>query len=75
VASLDRNEYLGDNITRSGGVPDSTGWMRQRLHAEDDPLASLIIGSKNYKCQRRIGPRGIIDRDVCQLTPARLNRR
>ena len=34
---------------RFGGALVSTKWMRQRRHAEDDPLASLKIGSK-IKC-------------------------
>ena len=33
----------------SGGVLVSTWEIRQRRHAEDDPLASLIIGS-NINC-------------------------
>ncbi len=37
--------HIGD--AHSGGVLVSTMKRRQRRHAEDDPLASLIIGSKN----------------------------
>ena len=46
MESLTNTEIWAILCTQSGGVPDSTGWMRQGLHAEDDPLASLISGSK-----------------------------
>jgi hypothetical protein len=38
---------MADGVHRcDGGVLVSTWKTRQRRHAEDDPLASLIIGSK-----------------------------
>jgi hypothetical protein len=36
---------LADDILLNGGAPVSTWEMRQRRHAEDDALASLIIAS------------------------------
>jgi len=45
-ASLDLEEKWRENVTvRFGGVPVSIREMRQRRHAEDDALASLIIAS------------------------------
>jgi hypothetical protein len=36
---------MADYIWPNGGAPVSTWEMRQRRHAEDDALASLIIAS------------------------------
>jgi len=45
--SLDQSCAIKDiGLGKGGGVLVSTWEMRQRRHAEDDPLASLIIGSK-----------------------------
>jgi len=45
VAVLDPDAGLADYILPNGGAPVSTWEMRQRRHAEDDALASLIIAS------------------------------
>ncbi len=41
-----RQKHSHINHAHFGGVLVSTNKTRQRRHAEDDPLASLIIGSK-----------------------------
>jgi hypothetical protein len=58
-------------VSRNGGVLVSTEGLRTGSHAEDDSLASLKIESK-IKRQPRIGPRGLIDRDVPGRTPAKV---
>jgi len=47
LRQLDRRGKLADYIPAEmeGGAPVSTWEMRQRRHAEDDALASLIIAS------------------------------
>ena len=46
AASLDLVQIWRENVNvRFGGAPVSTWGMRQRRHAEDDALASLIIAS------------------------------
>lgn len=48
----------------------STGKVKPSPHAEDDPLASLKIESKqNKRRSRRSRSRGLIVRDVSGLTP------
>ena len=44
--ALDPHEILVDIHSVAGGVPVSTWKMRQRRHAEDGSLASLIIEPK-----------------------------
>jgi hypothetical protein len=56
--------------SQNGGVLVSTSGLMTGRHAEDDSLASLKTGSK-INSQPRIGPRGLIDRDVSGWTPAK----